>query len=473
VFAKNTIFRCLLICTMAVPAICFAGDPNSTEKDGELAGLTSLVLKLQQQMLDMQQKHRQEIDSLKAEVAELRKSQPSPEQQAEDEAAALRQLAESLVNEEESSKAPEETVFKSGQLSLQKLNPEISVVGDFLFSTREDTTNDQNSDFNFRNMGVHLQSWLDPYTHFKSAIEFHEDETELGEAYVTLFNLADNLNLTFGKFRQQFGVVNRWHKHGLDQVDFPLALREIFGNGGLNQSGVSLDWLMPPAGKVSQELTFQVTDGSNDRLFSGNVRNRPSLLAHYKNYRDLSKDTYMEWGLSSLVGWNDQWDMLGGTEQNSSEITTVLGADFSVLWEPAERMRYRNVEWRSEVYWLNKDILAPDGSGPDTINAWGLYSYLQTKVCRRVDVGIRSDFYVPDTKSYANLSNSLSLSPLAVTAGSPYLWQISPYITWWQSPFVKFRTEYDYCNGKGIENPEHILWFQAIFAAGPHKHERY
>jgi hypothetical protein len=358
-------------------------------------------------------------------------------------------------------------------LGLQALNPEISVTGDGLFSLRQDTTSDESSDFEFRNLGIHIESWLDPYTHFKSALEIHEDETELGEAYIILHNISEDLNLTLGKFRQQFGVVNRWHKHGLDQVDFPLALREIFGNGGLNQSGLSLDWLMPPAGDSSQQLTFQVTDGSNNRLFDDNTRNRPSLLAHYKNYRDLSEDTYLEWGLTGLLGWNDEWNISGAAEQNSSKLTTVLGADLSVLWEPAEKMRYRNVEWRSEIYWLNKELLAPDGSGSDTINSCGLYSYLQTKISRTIDIGVRGDLYVPDTKSYANLSNSLSLLPLAVTGDNPYLWQISPYITWWQSPFVKFRTEYDYCNGKRIENPEHIIWLQVIFSAGPHKHERY
>ena len=154
-------------------------------------------------------------------------------------------------------------------------------------------------------------------------------------------------------------------------------------------------------------------------------------------------------------------------------MTTVCGVDLSVLWEPTEKMRYRNVEWRSEAYWLNKKLLAPDDSGADSINAWGLYSYLQGKISRTIDVGIRGDFYVPDTKSYANLSESLCLSPLAVTGDNPYLWQISPYITWWQSPFVKFRAEYDYSNGKRIENPEHVIWLQCVFSAGPHKHERY
>ncbi|HUT30097.1 MAG TPA: hypothetical protein VMX13_09925 [Sedimentisphaerales bacterium] len=455
---------------LAVPVGVVAAQerPESTRN---IEALEARILELHQQMIEMQKKHEAEIRSLKDRLDELAAAAARPK--APEGIASLRELAEAKAAEAPlPTEQTEEATFKSGALSLQALNPEISVTGDFLFSIRDDDAREETSDFEFRNIGVHIESWLDPYSRFKSAIEFNEHEAELGEAYLNLYNIGDDLNLTLGKFRQQFGVVNRWHKHGLDQVDFPLALREIFGNDGLNQSGISLDWLMPPVGQSSQQMTLQVTDASNDRLFDENSKNTPGILAHYKNYRDLSKDTYLEWGLSGLVGWNDKWDIAGGTTRSSKE-TFVLGADLSLLWEPTEKMRYRNVEWRSEVYWLNKDVFAPDASGKDTINAWGLYSYLQTKISRTVDIGIRGDFYVPDTKSYAENPDWTSLSPLAVTADNPYLWQISPYITWWQSPFVKFRTEYDYSNGRGIEGPEHVFWLQAVFSAGPHKHERY
>ena len=457
-------FKYSLFLIFFFTCISFA-DQNSTD--------ASNLQSLQQQIIEMQEQHDTEINSLKQKIDEL--SNQDAEQKPKDELASLRQLAQAEAAKEESTEENQENVtFKSQGLGLQALNPEISVTGDFLFSTRDDSTSEHNNDFNFRTLGVHVESWLDPYTHFKSALEFHEGETELGEAYFTLFNLGKDINLTIGKFRQQFGVVNRWHKHGLDQVDFPLALREIFGDDGLNQTGVSVDWLMPPFGQSAQQLTFQVTNGSNNRLFGGNRSNRPSLLAHYKNYQDLSKDTYLEWGLSGLVGWNEEWEVGSfTTTQDSLKTTTVLGADLTVLWEPTERMRYRNIEWRSEAYWLNKDILAPNGSGSDTLRAWGLYSYLQSKISRTIDVGVRGDFYMPDTKSYAANPNWTSLSPLAVTAKNPYLSQVSPYVTWWQSPFVKFRVEYDYSNGRGIENPEHVVWLQVIFAAGPHKHERY
>lgn len=463
-------FAILILLPLAVLVNIAAGEekPGSTK---DIEQLNTRVLELQQQIIEMQERHDAEIAALRRRIDEL---DAAERDKAKDESASLRQLAQAkAVEGVPAEQEPEETTFKSGGLGLQALNPEISVTGDFLFSWRQDTTSDESSDFNFRNLGVHLESWLDPYTRFKGALEFHEDETELGEAYMTLYEVTDDLNLTLGKFRQQFGVVNRWHKHGLDQVDFPLALREIFGNDGLNQSGLSLDWLMPPVGEASQQLTFQVTDGSNSRLFGDNARNRPSLLLHYKNFRDLSKDTYLEHGLTGLMGWNDEWDLQGGAKRDSGEMTTVLGADLSLLWEPTEKMRRRDVEWRSEVYWLDKKLVAPDGSGTDDINAWGLYSYLQNKISRTVDIGIRGDLYVPDTKSYADISDSLSLSPLAVTGDDPYLWQVGPYVTWWQSPFVKFRVEYDYSNGRAIENAEHIIWLQCVFGAGPHKHEHY
>jgi hypothetical protein len=402
----------LLLTFSAFTSICYI--PFAQGKDSSpnnIAESKDGIRELQKQMTEMEKKHDAEIEALKKQMEKINSG--AGDSQPKSRIESLRELAKAEASKERTEKKTEEKVFKSGSLGLQALNPEISVTGDFLFWSGKDRTSEHDNDFNFRNLGVHTESWLDPYTRFKGALEFHEDDTELGEAYVTLYNISDDLNLTLGKFRQQFGVVNRWHKHGLDQVDFPLALRKIFGEGGLNQSGLSLDWLMPTAGDVSQQLTFQLTDGSNDRLFGQNRRNRPSFLAHYKNYRDISKDTYLEWGLTGLMGWNNRWELAGDTEQSDSMITTAFGADISILWEPTERMRYRNVEWHSELYLLNKRLLAPDNSGTDNINVWGLYSYLQSKVSRTIEVGVRGDYYVPDTKSYAEISDSLSLSPLA------------------------------------------------------------
>ena len=434
----------------------------------EISEFKKQLLDLQKQIIEMRQTHEKEIKALTTQIKEIQKT-GTVTAEKESDVKSLRHLAEAEAEKEEYKEKLEETIFKQAGLALQKLNPEISITGDIVNTYAADNYANR-FNFNFRNLGIHFEAYMDPYTRFKAAIPVTTSTAKIGEAYFTRYGVMNNVNLTMGKFRQQFGVVNRWHKHALDQVDFPLALRQIFGSGGLNQTGVSLDWAMPPLGNSSQELVFQVTNGENDRLFSGNVIGIPSMLAHYKNYRNLSRDVYMEFGLTGLVGWNREWDVSSGSTtitKEDSKHTAVYGADLSFLWEPADNMRYRNLEWRSELYWLNRDILAPDNSGADVLNSWGAYTYLQSRVSRTLDIGTRFDFYKPDTKTYAG-----TLSPLAYTEDT-HQWQISPYITWHQSPFVKFRLEYNHLESKHLEKPEDRIMLQAVFAIGPHKHERY
>ncbi len=408
-------------------------------------------------------------------VATLHLCVPANAVAQDDELNSLRQAAQIEITNKDNN-LDEETTFTSGALGLQKLNPELSVTGDILWNYTDIAGEDSRQDFTFRGLGLHLSSYLDPYTMFKAAIAFNENEAELGEAYMTRFGILPQLNLTLGKFRQQFGVVNRWHKHGLDQVDFPLALRQIFGNGGLNQTGASLEWTIPGVVGFSHTLITQITDGSNKRLFLENSDNKINALLHYKIYRDLSNSTYIELGASGLYGQNNAWQVLGNTVNKSLD-TTVAGIDLTVLWEPENRMRYRNFTWRSEAYFLNKDIMASNGIGEDSISAWGAYTYVESKLSRTFILGIRGDYFVPDVKDYADYAApdgvSCSLKPLAVTESNPYRWQITPYITWHQSPFVHYRIEYDTSGGDGTGDDEQTIWLQCVFAAGPHKHERY
>jgi hypothetical protein len=392
------------LCVVMVTSQSLGDEPEERGAPASDEGTTPL----REEFEELKQQHATEIAELKRRIEELEGERVEKEVPEEDELATLRSLAETeAAKVQEKAEEPPETVFRSGGLSLQALNPEISVTGDMIALYRDQEGTRERSDFDFRTLGIHIESYLDPYTRFKSAVPVTESFSKLGEAYMTRFGLLPDVNLTLGKFRQQFGVVNRWHKHGLDQVDFPLALRGIFGDGGLNQTGLSLDWTMPSFRETAQGLTVQVTNGENDRLFDENSRNTPSVLMHYKNYRDVSKDTYLELGLTSLVGWNDEWQVLAGdgtwrTERDRLE-TWVLGGDFTIRWEPTERMRYRNLEWRSEVYYLDRDILDPYDLERDTVNAWGAHSYVQSKVARTWDVGIRFDYYEPDSKEYAGL----------------------------------------------------------------------
>ena len=473
---KKVICVLFLFVAVSMSNVAFAEDESASETEFEQ--LKRQFIELQKQMLDMKGKHDSEINELKEKIKELSERPGAAAEQevgAADELARLRALAESAAGEKKEQKAPEETVYKFGGLSLQQLNPEISVSGDFIAHYRHQPETRERADAEIRGVELNFQSYLDPFSRLKATTHISDEGIHAEEVYFTRFNIFENANLDLGRFRQPFGVVNRWHEDALDQVQYPLALQRIFGDEGLGQTGASIEWTLPQWGQAYQGLTLQVTNTENDRLFGEDALGNPSLLFHYKNYRDLSRDIYLEFGLSGLFGWNDEWNVLKGASlvnEHNALGTRVFGADVSFLWEPADRALYRNVEWRSEIYLLDRDILAPDNSGQDTLNAWGLYSYVQSKVARNLEVGMRYDYYEPDGKSYAATAGA-PLMPLAYTAKDAYRWQLCPYLTWWQSEWVKFRLEYDYADGRGMEKPEHLVLFQAIFAAGPHKHERY
>ncbi len=347
-------------------------------------------------------------------------------------------------------------VFKSGQRSLQAINPEISVTGDMYgkyITNKNNFTKTERSGVFFRKMDIHFQGGLDPFSFTKAIVEFNPDGVELGEAYITLNKFVSNVSLTAGKFRQQFGIVNRWHVHSLDQQDYPLALKTILGDDGLNQIGVSLDWTMPAFTSDANNLIIQITNGRNDNLFSGQLFSFPSVLGHFKNYWDLTSNTYLELGFTGMIGKNN----LKGYDTNNklilddTRITTLGGVDLTLFWQPANQALYKSFLWRTELYYANKELLN------SRIKTWGGYSYIEYKFAEQWQVGTRFDY----------------TQPFEINNSSRYSYQIVPYITWWQSHWVRMRLQYNYLNGTDITDPVSTLRLQMVWAVGPHKHDRY
>ncbi len=395
----------------------------------------------------------QESDSTK--ISQLEKRIKKLEDKLEqDELGKLLKEAETVANKQVEKKEIKE--FKSGQRSLQAINPEISVIGDMYgqyIANDKSFTGDLRSGAFFRVLGLHFQSNLDPFSFIKAAIEFRPAGFEFGEAYMTWTNIFPGVGLTAGKFRQQFGVINRWHSHSLDQFDFPLALTTILGEEGLNQTGLSFDWIMPSIISDANTLTLQITDGQNEQLFSGDMFSFPAGLLHLKNYWDLSRDTYLELGLTGMLGKNNQrgYDEEGNLILENSRLTALGGLDITVFWEPLNQARYHSFIWRTELYYANKKLMN------DRIKAFGGYSYVEYKLDLQWQVGTRFDY----------------TQPFETNNRSKYTWQIVPYITWWQSNWVKLRLQYNYLNSTEIQTAQNTIRLQIVFAAGPHKHDRY
>jgi len=319
--------------------------------------------------------------------------------------------------------------------NLNRLNPEISMTGDLVGFA----TNRGREDFNGREFELNVQSALDPYSLTKWTLSFSPDQgVDIEEGYVSYTGLPSGLTLTAGKFRQEFGALNRWHLHALPQIDYPLALQSYFGEEGLAQTGLSAAWLLPHPWATANELTVQLTDGESEAFGGANFKNLVGL-AHLKNYWDVNEATYAEVGLSGIAGTDGR----GGASR-------VWGTDLTLHWQPPTRAKYREVTWRSELLHSQRDDLT--GLRRD---AWGGYTYLESLLAQNLYGGLRFD-RVED--------------PLDPEHGR---WGLFPNVTWWQSEFVRLRGELGFIKDLPNGDTERRFTLQLTWAAGPHKHETY
>ena len=380
--------------------------------------------------------------------------------------------------------------FQGKARALQMLNPELSAGiemfgalvykdGKYYAETDyfglQDPDETMRSGFFVREAAFHVQSTLDPFSMVKIAFALEGGHAHLEEAYIVYNSIAHRLGLTVGKFRQPLGVVNRWHRHSLDQFDYPLMLKIPFGPEGLAQTGVSLNWLMPSWWAHAQELVIQITSSENDGMFAGEFFSIPSGLLRLKSYWDLNRDTYLELGLTGLIGFGHRSDWAevdgeapaapasrvesgrsaGGVTEMADEpvrISWAVAADLTLNWEPLHKSKYRGVVWRTEFLYAQRD------TNMGNEDFWGGYSYLEGKIARSLFFGLRADL-IRDFEPVAEDNHK-------------FTYQFSPYLTWWQSEFVRFRLQYDALNAHG-EPLEHRVILQVECAAGPHKHERY
>jgi hypothetical protein len=396
--------------------------------------------------LDAQQPTRRQVDSLSAELRQLRArfdsllvelqrrrtaADPAVRQdttRVQDEIAALRAAAAATSGPaRDSTPAPQSG---SSDRNLNRLNPEISVTGDIRAYGNEGS---QADNFDPREVEISFQSALDPFSHTKIFIAIEDGAIDAEEVYAYWTGLPGRIRLDVGKVRQQLGELNRWHLHALPESEFPLALTTYTGEEGLAATGISLYRAFAGAG--THELWAQVTAGNNEVLFDGGAA--PAFLAHLNNFWQLAPAWYAQAGASFVRGSNPDVDLR----------TTLWGADVRLTWRPPARALYREWTLRGELYSIQKET---GGAGDARLGGYVGTTY---KLGRSWIAGLRAD-YVEAPEGPADIQR-----------------QIIPSLTWWQSEWVFLRAEWRhlYAGGTGTNQ----LALQLVWSIGPHKHETY
>src|SRR2546425_2842677 len=395
-----------------------------------------------------QQPTQRQMDSLAAQVRQLRgrldsvlavlRRQPVPAPPAAavgDELAALRAAASQAAGGglSDSTRGADTLTQAMGRERNQaQLNPEIGVTGDIRgYATARGV---QRENFDPREFEVGFQSALDPYSHTKIFNSLEGGHVSVEEGYAYWTGLPGRLRLDFGKYRQQFGELNRWHLHAVPETEYPLALRTYLGGDGLAGTGISL--YRAVGGLGTHELTAQVTRSESDaELFGGGAR--PTYLVHLLNFWQLSPSTYMQIGGTGLYG----------TNPDSRLRTKVGGLEFRFTWRPPARTLYRDWTLRGELLALKRQY---GGVGPTRLGGYVSTTY---KLGQRWIAGVRYDYV--EAPDFGEITR-----------------QIIPSLTLWQSEWVFLRAQYQW-QKIATASPTHQFALQAVWAVGPHKHETY
>src|SRR5437899_3129281 len=138
--------------------------------------------------------------------------------------------------------APQESVTLggAGPAAAKVLNPDISVVGDFL-GAGGNGANRGTPALEMHESEVGFQEVIDPYARADFFISFGEQGVNLEEGYITFTALPAGLQLKVGKMRAAFGKVNTLHNHTLPWIDRPLVTQDLVGGeDGIDDAGLSL-----------------------------------------------------------------------------------------------------------------------------------------------------------------------------------------------------------------------------------------
>jgi hypothetical protein len=382
-----------------------------------------------------------QIRMLKAAAAPA-SSQPAPAQPAE--ATAPTQVAAPAPAQTQEAALAATTqgpnLGGAGGSAAKALNPDISVIGDFIGALGGNSQQNSISlqpipAFQMHESEVGLQSIIDPYSRGDFFISFGEEGVNLEEGYITFTALPGSFVAKVGKMRSVFGKVNMMHNHVLPWVERPLVSNNLVaGEDGINDAGFSLERILPAPKGIFLEATGQVFRGDSGDVFKSSQRSDVSAVAHLRGYRDITESTNVDLGVSYARGHND----LG-----TNFLTHLYGVDATVRWKPLRRSIYHSFVGRSEFIWSDRQQL------PTTQKAFGYYASADYQLARRWFLGGRYD--------HSDRSRDASLTD---KGGSVVL-------TYWPSEFSQLRGQYRFTHyANNIDANE--LFVQLIFSLGAH-----
>ncbi len=398
------------------------------------------VATLQQRVSDLEQR----IAALEQQLRMLQSAQATPPAAAAPAQAEAQPPAAPAVSppppaggETTEPTAGQTPTYGGASSSAKALNPDISIIGDFIGRAGGNSVQPTRS-LEMHESEAGFQAIVDPYARGDFFISFGEAGVNLEEGYIT-FTALPGFTARAGKMRAAFGKVNTTHNHTLAWIDRPLVINNLLGGeDGISDAGVSLSRIIPAPKGLFLEATGQVFRGDSGEdeapVFRSSRNSDVSAVAHLRSYADLSESTNFDIGLSYARGHN---------ELGSDFVTHLYGLDGTLRWKPLRRSIYHSFLFRTELIWSQRQ------ESPALQRAFGFYTSADYQLGRRWFLGGRYDW-----------SERSREADVTDRGGSLIL-------TYWPSEFSQIRGQYRLTDYNHSVTANELL-VQLLFSLGAH-----
>jgi hypothetical protein len=337
-------------------------------------------------------------------------------------------------------------------------NPDLAVVGDFRGNVSTNNVNPARNRFDIGSVELDLRAAVDPRADGVVILPVSRDigdplffrgkadidgpvntGIDIEEAYIFLHDFGvPNLTAKLGRFHLRFGRQNILHSHDWPTVDNNFVNQAFLGPESLNDSGLSLSYVIPPkyvGGQYVEVVTEIISgEGGGEAVLNNDAFvDSPALNVHVIWNTDIGKDWNLEVGGTYLTGKHNN---------DNRQNVNLFGADVTLIHtDPSGR--FNNQLFMAEAIYGDVDT-----SRTDTQHALGAYLLAQQQINRDYYAGVRLDW---------------TENPLD---DQQAVWGVSPYVSWYWSEFLRFRLEYQHKGGD--VKSEDTLYFQCTFIYGAH-----
>lgn len=319
-------------------------------------------------------------------------------------------------------------------------------------------TSESPNGFDLQEAELAFYADVDPYTHLNILLAVHPEFTNSVERHYHIHpeeifvqsNVIPSFTLKAGKFKALFGRHNELHTHVFPFINAPIVNEKLFGEEGLNDSGLSLAYLAPFPWYF--ELTLQYLKGKGENPGFQSIKPNEGVGAfHLKNLWDLSEDLTLQWGGSYATGNNAL-----------AKNTTYWGIDLTLKFRPSVGGKYHSWILAGEYIQRNYEQPTIDDEKSKGWNVWGKYQFAQ-----RWSVLARYDYFKSE-------NGDISINTQALDEG--IIKKYSAALVFAATEFSSYQLEHDVINGPlnaSGDSTERRIYVQGNFTIGAHPAHTY